>query len=202
MRLRCRRASSWRICKFSTAQPSVRNGGAVADQGLWRVNGELLRMAFAQHPVAQATLDMDATLIETQKREALYCYKHFKAYQPLNTWWAEQSLIVHSEFRDGNVPAGLGLPGLDSNQRYLSPYCLPRNQRLPYHQNRPQRFWPRRREHADLGRAFVAATPAKRNSNGGRAQDMSVEGAPCARSLGSLRLGTRRRSETQHPPLV
>ena len=79
--------------------------------GLWRVNGELLRMAFAQHPVAQATLDMDATLIETQKREALYCYNHFKAYQPLNTWWAEQGLIVHSEFRDGNVPAGLGLPG-------------------------------------------------------------------------------------------
>ena len=25
-----------------------------------------------------------------------------------------------------------------SNQRFLSPYCLPRSQRLPYHQNRPQ----------------------------------------------------------------
>ena len=25
-----------------------------------------------------------------------------------------------------------------SDQRYLSPYCLPRSQRLPYHQNRPQ----------------------------------------------------------------
>ena len=49
---------------------------------------------------------MDATLVETHKRAALYCYKHFKAYQPLNTWWAEQGLIVHSEFRDGNVPAG------------------------------------------------------------------------------------------------
>src|SRR5208337_4737918 len=49
---------------------------------------------------------MDATLIETHKREALYCYKRFKAYQPLNSWWAEQGLIVHSEFRDGNVPAG------------------------------------------------------------------------------------------------
>jgi len=74
--------------------------------GLWRVNGDLLQVVQAQHPATQATLDMDATLIETQKREALYCYKHFKAYQPLNTWWAEQSLIVHSEFRDGNVPAG------------------------------------------------------------------------------------------------
>lgn len=30
----------------------------------------------------------------------------FSAYQPLNTWWAEQGLVVHSEFRDGNVPAG------------------------------------------------------------------------------------------------
>jgi len=74
--------------------------------GLWRVNGDLLQAVQAQHPAAQATLDMDATLIETHKREALYCYKHFKAYQPLNTWWAEQGLIVHSEFRDGNVPAG------------------------------------------------------------------------------------------------
>jgi len=49
---------------------------------------------------------MDATLIETHKSEALYCYKGFSAYQPLNTWWAEQGLVVHSEFRDGNVPAG------------------------------------------------------------------------------------------------
>ena len=27
---------------------------------------------------------------------------------------------------------------MDSNQRYLSPDCLPRSQRLPYHQIRPQ----------------------------------------------------------------
>jgi hypothetical protein len=49
---------------------------------------------------------MDATLIATNKESAKYCYKGFKAYQPLNTWWAEQGLIVHTEFRDGNVPAG------------------------------------------------------------------------------------------------
>jgi hypothetical protein len=45
-------------------------------------------------------------LVETHKSEALYCYKGYSAYQPLNTWWAEQGLMVHSEFRDGNVPAG------------------------------------------------------------------------------------------------
>jgi hypothetical protein len=49
---------------------------------------------------------MDATLLETTKKEALFCYKGFKSYQPLNTWWAEQGLVVHSEFRDGNVFAG------------------------------------------------------------------------------------------------
>jgi hypothetical protein len=49
---------------------------------------------------------LDATLIETHKREALPCYKGFKAYQPLNCWWAEHGVVLHSEFRDGNVPAG------------------------------------------------------------------------------------------------
>ena len=65
-------------------------------------------LAFVEHNNFQkvATLDMDATLVETRKAEALYCYKGFKSYQPLNTWWAEQGVIVHSEFRDGNVPAG------------------------------------------------------------------------------------------------
>jgi len=53
-----------------------------------------------------ATLDMDATLVCTQKADALFCYQGYKAYQPLNTWWAEQEVVVHTEFRDGNVPAG------------------------------------------------------------------------------------------------
>lgn len=49
---------------------------------------------------------MDATLAESNKESAKYCYKGFKAYQPLNTWWAEHELIVHTEFRAGNIPAG------------------------------------------------------------------------------------------------
>ncbi len=74
--------------------------------GLRRVNGEFV--GFVQECSKQviATLDLDATLIETTKKDALFCYKHFRAYQPLNVWWAEQELMIHSEFRDGNVPAG------------------------------------------------------------------------------------------------
>jgi len=51
-------------------------------------------------------LDTDATLVETQKREALWSYEGYKAYQPFNVWWAEQGVVLHTEFRDGNVPAG------------------------------------------------------------------------------------------------
>ena len=49
---------------------------------------------------------MDATLVQTQKEDALFSYKGYKAYQPFNVWWAEQELVLHTEFRDGNVPAG------------------------------------------------------------------------------------------------
>jgi hypothetical protein len=75
-------------------------------QGLWRVNQSLLEFLQKHQPTTTATLDMDATLIETHKRDALFCYKKFKAYQPLNCWWAEQGAMIYSEFRDGNVPAG------------------------------------------------------------------------------------------------
>jgi hypothetical protein len=75
-------------------------------QGLWQVNQALLGFMQTHQPATSATLDMDATLVETHKRDALHCYKGFKAYQPLNCWWAEQGAMLYSEFRDGNVPAG------------------------------------------------------------------------------------------------
>lgn len=77
-------------------------------QGLSRVNGDFLSFVQFNNVQETATLDMDATLAATNKSSAKYCYKGFKAYQPLNTWWAEQGVIVHTEFRDGNVPAGYG----------------------------------------------------------------------------------------------
>ena len=75
-------------------------------RGLTQVNGDMLAFIQKCHPQRVATLDQDATLVETAKRDALYSYKDYKAYQPLNTWWAEQASVVYTEFRDGNVPAG------------------------------------------------------------------------------------------------
>lgn len=75
-------------------------------QSLMDLNQSLIDSLQRHAPTTQATLDQDATLTETYKHEAYYCYKKFKAYQPLNTYWVEHEAIIHSEFRDGNVPAG------------------------------------------------------------------------------------------------
>lgn len=75
-------------------------------RGLGKANGKLVGFVQSRLPLEEATLDMDATLAETEKRDAQYSYQGYKAYQPLTTYWAERELIVHSEFRDGNVPAG------------------------------------------------------------------------------------------------
>jgi hypothetical protein len=105
-------ASAWLERFHDPACPKAVAGHAVIPavteqlRGLWRVNQALLAQMQAHQPATTATLDMDATLIETHKRDALHCYKGFKAYQPLNCWWAEQGAMLYSEFRDGNVPAG------------------------------------------------------------------------------------------------
>lgn len=75
-------------------------------KALTAVNQSLINAIQHHRPSIVATLDQDATLTETNKSSALYCYKKFKAYQPFNTYWDEQGILLHSEFRDGNVPAG------------------------------------------------------------------------------------------------
>ncbi|MFH1087288.1 MAG: IS1380 family transposase [Chloroflexota bacterium] len=72
---------------------------------LGRVNEDFLRFVQRKSPQREATLDQDASLIATYKAEAVYGYLGEKTYQPMTTYWAEQDMVAHSEFRDGNVPA-------------------------------------------------------------------------------------------------
>jgi hypothetical protein len=81
-------------------------------RGLGRVNAHLLGQVQQHHPVREATLDVDASVHPCSKKEALVAYEHGRAYQPVVVYWAEQQLIVHDEFRDGNVPAGMGNVGV------------------------------------------------------------------------------------------
>ena len=55
-----------------------------------------------------ATLDVDATIVESHKDGATVAYDGTRGYQPVVVLWAEQDVILHDQFRDGHVPAGCG----------------------------------------------------------------------------------------------
>jgi hypothetical protein len=76
-------------------------------QGLARVNTALVHQVAAQGKSTTATLDHDATIQESHKREARPHYKGGRGYQPTAVYWVEQDLVVADEYRDGNVGAGM-----------------------------------------------------------------------------------------------
>ena len=59
----------------------------------------------AGEPLKIATVDQDATIIESHKRNAQAHYEGGRGYQPMVAVWAEADLVLADEFRDGNVPA-------------------------------------------------------------------------------------------------
>lgn len=81
-----------------------------AVQGLQRVMQgavhQIVRRYLAQRrPQSIATVDADATIIESHKRTALPHYEGGRGYQPLLAVWAETDLVLADQWRDGNVPA-------------------------------------------------------------------------------------------------
>lgn len=73
--------------------------------GLAQVNRDLLTEMGRRCPEQKiATVDQDATIIESHKREALPTYQGERGYQPMLAVWAETDLILADQFRDGNVP--------------------------------------------------------------------------------------------------
>lgn len=79
---------------------------SAALRGLAQVNQDVVR-ELARRCAGEriATIDMDATVIESWKREAKPTYEGGSGYQPMVALWAEMNLVVAEEFRDGNVPA-------------------------------------------------------------------------------------------------
>jgi hypothetical protein len=74
---------------------------------LAEINRLLVHRAVIGLPTPSATLDLDATLIERHKRDALPHFKGGRGYQPTAVLWAEHDLVRADQFRDGNVPAGM-----------------------------------------------------------------------------------------------
>jgi len=93
---------------------------ADALSGLGEVNRELVRELGRRCPDQRiATVDQDATIIESHKQQALRTYEGERGYQPMlavchpvdkdpssgTPVWAEMDVVLADEFRDGNVPA-------------------------------------------------------------------------------------------------
>lgn len=79
-------------------------------QALQAVQAGLVRhiaRLYAQRGQAQkiATVDQDATIIESHKAAAYRHYDEGRGYQPMVAVWAEADLVLADEYRDGNVPA-------------------------------------------------------------------------------------------------
>jgi hypothetical protein len=77
-------------------------------QGLGAANRRLIGFLQERQPQAVATIDVDATILESHKRSARATYDGRTGYQPVVALWAEQDVVLADEFRDGNVPAGTG----------------------------------------------------------------------------------------------
>jgi hypothetical protein len=76
--------------------------------GLDRANRTLLAGLQRGARTRTATLDVDATLVESAKDAATVAYDGTRGYQPVVVLWAEQDVILTDQFRDGHVPAGCG----------------------------------------------------------------------------------------------
>ena len=76
--------------------------------GLGQANRTLVATLQQGAPAPTATLDVDATIVESHKDAATVAYDGTRGYQPVVVLWAEQDVILHDEFRDGHVPAGCG----------------------------------------------------------------------------------------------
>lgn len=74
----------------------LRTTGVRRTAKLYAEQGQALRIA---------TVDQDATIIESHKRKALAHYEGGRGYQPMVAVWAEADVVLADEFRDGNVPA-------------------------------------------------------------------------------------------------
>jgi hypothetical protein len=73
------------------------------------LSGQVRRIAKLYEQQGQpqriATVDQDATIIESHKQAAYHHYEEGRGYQPMVAVWAEADLVLADEFRDGNVPA-------------------------------------------------------------------------------------------------
>ena len=96
------------------------NGEANGSAGLGRVNRGVFCRLLRRDERTNYALDIDATQIVAEKREAHYTYKGEKGYMPMVGHVAEAGLVVGYEFREGNTaPAARNLEFMQACERNM-----------------------------------------------------------------------------------
>lgn len=75
---------------------------------LGKVNRAIVEALQERRSFDHITIDLDATLIESAKVEALPHYDGGRGFQPWIAYSPEMGIVLRDQFRDGNVPASLG----------------------------------------------------------------------------------------------
>ena len=88
---------------------------SVALKRLHRINGAMIHRQVRRKNLTHLTIDIDATIIRSGKRECLSTYRAAngsvpfeRGYQPLMGYCLELGMILHVEMRDGNGAASAG----------------------------------------------------------------------------------------------
>ena len=87
----------------------VRTGASSGINTMRAVDEEVAGAIWKRTGTADYTLDVDATVIEAEKKAAEMTYKGLRGYQPQLGYLAEDGICLTHEFRQGNVPAQSGM---------------------------------------------------------------------------------------------
>jgi len=80
-----------------------RTGEEAGLTGLSRINQRIAATRIRQTGITDHTLDIDASQIVAEKAAAHFTYKGEQGYMPMIGHLAEAGIVIHDEFREGNI---------------------------------------------------------------------------------------------------
>jgi hypothetical protein len=95
-----------RLMAPSSAHDFLRKIGKEQLRGLCEARRRLIAQVAAAREEKRATLDFDASLFASGVRTAQMSYTGERGWMPMLCFWAELDVVLHDEFRHGNVSPG------------------------------------------------------------------------------------------------
>lgn len=80
-----------------------RTGAGAGLAGLDRINRRTVATRLGQLEITRHTLDCDASQIVAEKQAAQFTYQGEQGYMPMIGHLAEAGMVIHDEFREGNI---------------------------------------------------------------------------------------------------